>query len=44
MVKACDEGVELYNPRTKQWIVADTINRPKLEYNFFKSAGYASLN
>jgi hypothetical protein len=44
ILKACDEGVELYNPKIKQWIIADVITRPKSEFCFFKSAGYANLN
>jgi hypothetical protein len=43
-LKACDEGVELYNPKLKQWIIADVINRPTSDYMFLKSAGCVNLN
>jgi hypothetical protein len=43
IVKACEEGIELYSPRLKQWTTAD-IRTKEHDFTFFKSAGYASLS
>lgn len=44
IVKACDEGIELYNPKAKQWITADIRLKSYEPFVFFKSAGFATIN
>ncbi len=44
IIKACEEGVEVYSPRQRQWTTADVKIKNVNEYIFFKSAGYATIS
>lgn len=44
ILKACEEGVELYYPKARHWAVAEVRTRAQTDYTFFKNAGFACLN
>lgn len=43
IIKACEEGVEVYSPKQKQWTTAELKLKNINEYNFLRSAGYATI-
>ena len=43
VVKACDEGVEVFSSRIRQWVIAEIRMRGKAEYSHCKNSGYATL-
>lgn len=44
ILKACEEGIELYSLKMRQWIIADIKTKPRGDYSFNKNAGFACLN
>lgn len=43
VLKACEEGVELYSVKIRQWTIAEVRCRPKGDYFYFRNAGHATI-